>query len=110
MLLKKELFDGIGVEVNQLYASLNEEDDIHINGSVSNVGKGLKGNLLEIKANLCAENGEILYVLNTYSTMKFDLVRYDSFSMYCSSVSRFFDMDELHHVELYPRVKKEDAE
>lgn len=110
IVVKKELFNGIGVILDQLYASISDECDIYINGSVSGEVDCLKGNTLGIRANLCSENGEILYILRNYNTINFELVKYDAFSIYCSDVSRFFDISALHHVELYPHIKKEEKE
>lgn len=46
IVLQQELFNGIGVILDQLYASISDECDIYINGSVSGEVDCLKGNTL----------------------------------------------------------------
>lgn len=62
------------------------------------------------KTNLCDEEGRILFVNKSYSGISFEMVNYDAFSITCSDLTRFFDIDKLHHVEIYPNVRKASEE
>ena len=52
-------------------------------------------------ANLCNKDGAILYVLNGWKNYLLGNGVYNSFSLYCSTIGRFFDPAELDYVELY---------
>lgn len=106
LVIRQDLFNDIGVEVNQLYWEINKDNDFQLNGSVSSDGRKLEGYSLDLRANLCNEEGGIMFVDRSYCEISFELIKYAAFSMSCSDVSRFVDMDKLHHIELYPRVRK----
>lgn len=111
VVVKKDLFDGIGVKVEQLNCHINEENDFRLYGSITAEDARMDGYLLHVKANLCDEEGRVWYVLNDFSGISFEMVKYDTFSLYCADLKRFFDLDKLHHVEVYPKVgKKKDEE
>lgn len=103
--LSSELF-----KIDQLYGNLNEDYDIHVNGSIEMIGKDY-GNLEKVKvyANLCNKDGAILYVLNGWRNYQVGEGVYSSFSMYCSTVCRFFDPIELEYVEIYLSFNERDS-
>lgn len=68
------------------------------------------GYLLNMRVNLCDEEDRILFVDRSYSEINFELVNYDAFSISCSDLARFIDMDKLHHMEVYPHVRKDSKE
>ena len=96
--------DGVlgAFKIDQLYCVINEDYDIHINGSIEMIGKDY-GNIENVKvyANLCNIDGAILYVLNGWKNYSVGEGIYNSFSLYCSNVDRFFDIEEHEYVELY---------
>lgn len=95
--------------IGQLYGVLNKDYDIHINGSIEMTCKDY-GNLKKVKvyANLCNAEGEILYVLNSWKNYQVKEDSYYSFSLYCSTVDRFFDPAELEYVEIYLSFNEKD--
>lgn len=107
VVVKQELFDILGVKVGQLNCYINKDNDFRFCGSVSAEEQMPEGYTLFFKANLCGEEGRVLYVLKEYFGFDFELVNYDAFSMYCADLTRFFDIDMLHYVELYPKVTRE---
>lgn len=107
LIVKQELFDKIGVEIGQLHYELDKDNNFMLCGSVRSDNGKLAGCLLYLRANLCNEKGEILYIDKSYSGISLEMVNYDTFSMYCFNLSRFFDIEQLHHVEVYPNVRKE---
>ena len=108
IVLKKDLFENIGVEVSQLYCNINENSDVSINGScLLKDSKKLEKHALDIKANLCDEQGNILYVMDSRSNLKFTLTNYEVFTLFMVNASRLFDINELHHIQLHPSIKKE---
>jgi hypothetical protein len=96
--------------IDQMYGVLTEDNDIHVNGSVEMVGTDY-GNIKRIKvyANLCNKDGAILYVLNGWKNFPVSKGAYNSFSLYCSTVGRFFDPEELDYVELYLTFNEKDS-
>lgn len=96
--------------INQLYAVLNKDYDIHVNGSIEMTGKDY-GNLKTVKvyANLCNADGAILYILNSWKNYQVIEDAYYSFSLYCSTVDRFFVPDELEYVEIYLSFNERDS-
>lgn len=96
-------------KIDQLYGVLNEDYDIHVNGSIEMPGKDY-GNLKKVKvyANLCNKDGAILYILNGWKNYQVCEGAYNSFSMYCSTVGRFFDPRELEYVEVYLSFNEKD--
>ena len=96
--------DGISesFKLDQLYGVVNEDFDIHVNGSIEMIDKEYP-NLERVKvyANLCNKDGLILYILNNWNNYQINAGDYHSFSLYCSTVGRFFDSSELEYVELY---------
>ena len=97
------------LEFNQLYAVINEDNDIRINGSVD-VTSGISSNIrtVSVYANLCNKENEILYVLNSYFTTNVKDNNYFSFSISCLDVSRFIDLTEFSYAELYVLINKDD--
>lgn len=51
-----------------------------------------------------------MYVNKSYSEISFKMVNYDAFSISCSDLTRFFDIDKLHHIEIYQNARKESDE
>ena len=51
----------------------------------------------------------ILHVLNGWKNYLVDKGIYNSFSLYCSTVGRYFDPDELEYVELYLSFNEKDS-
>lgn len=90
------------VVFDQLYANINDNDDIHINGSISTKERenSYRGKI-RIYANLCNSDGKILYIFEAYRNFDISMDDYCSFSMYASSLSRFVEMDKTAYVELY---------
>lgn len=106
LIVKQDLFDKIGVTIGQLHYNIDKNNDFSLCGSVSSDSKKLEGYSLYLRANLCDEEGGILYVNKSYSGISFEMVNYDAFSITCSDLTRFFDIDKLHHIEIYPNVRK----
>ena len=52
----------------------------------------------------------ILHVLNGWKNYLVDKGIYNSFSLYCSTVGRYFDPDELEYVELYLSFNEKDSQ
>ena len=77
---------------------------------VSSDSEKLEGYSLYLRANPCDEKGGILFVNKSYSGISFEMVSYDAFSITCSESTRFFDIDKLHHIEIYPNVRKASEE
>ena len=104
--------DGISelFKIGQLYSALNEDYDIHVNGSIEMIGKDY-GNIKRVRvyANLCNRDGAILYVLNGWKNYPVREGGYNSFSLYCSTIGRFFDPDELKYIELYLNFNEENS-
>lgn len=96
-------------KIDQLYGVLTEDKDIHVNGSIEVLGKDY-GNIKRIKvyANLCNKDGEILYVLDGWKKYPVREGIYNSFSLYCSTIGRFCETDELDYVELYLSYNEKD--
>lgn len=73
-----------------------------MNGAISIVGKYFeKYKQVKVYANLCNEEGEILYILNCWKNYNIEVNGYFSFSMQCSTVDRFFNIEELVYAEIY---------
>ena len=106
LLVKQDLFDKIGVTIGQLHYNIDKNNDFSLCGSVSSDNEKLEGYLLYLRANLCDEEGGILFVNKSYSGIGFEMVNYDAFSISCSDFTRFFDIDKLYHIEIYPNVRK----
>ena len=89
------------LKIDQTYASING-DDIIINGAVKiSSEKPLDLKKAKVYSNLCKENGEILFVLNSFCNMDIQYNTYYSFSMTCSDISRFIDIKDLAFIEIY---------
>ena len=96
--------DGISEQfkIDQLYGVLSEDNDIHVNGSIEMVGNNYENiKRVRVYVNLCDKEGAILYVLNGWKNYPAVSGTYYSFSLYCSTIDRFFDVDELDYAELY---------
>jgi len=90
------------IRISQTYGVLNEDSDIHVNGAVTVIGENLGDyKKINVYANLCNKDGEILYILNGWKNHELGKNRYFSFSMYCSAVNRFFDIEEFSYAEIY---------
>ena len=60
--------------IEQAYGNINEDSDIHINGSITVVDNDLKKyKKVCIYVNLCDENGNVLYVLNNWKNVALDV-------------------------------------
>ena len=103
LIVKQDMFDSIGVVVEQLHCSM-DNDNLKLCGSVTSIGEKIRGDKLHIKMNLCNEEGEILFVDKTYNGMVLDKLSYDSFSIYCFGLSKHVDISALHHVEVFPCI------
>lgn len=89
---------------------INEETDVHVNGAINIVGADLrKFKKVKVYANLCNEAGEILYILNCWKNYSVEERGYFSFSMYCSTVNRFFDIEDLEYAEIYVVFNEKDG-
>ena len=110
LVVRNDLFEGIGVTIGQLHHHINKDHDFMLCGSVSTDKNEIDGFMLDLRVNLCNEKGEILFVNRSYSEVSFDKVKYDAFSISCSDISRFLDINELHHIEIYPHVRKVEKE
>lgn len=89
-------------KIDQMYGVLTKDNDIHVNGSVEVVGSDHENiKSIKVHANLCNRDGAILYVLNGWKNYLLGNGMYNSFSLYCSTIERFFDPAELDYVELY---------
>lgn len=98
------------IQISQTYGVINEDTDVHVNGAVAVIGKDL-GDYKKIKvyANLCNKEGEILYILNGWKNHKLEENGYFSFSMYCSTVNRFFGIEEFSYAEIYVVFNEKDS-
>lgn len=97
------------IRIEQAYGNINEDSDIHINGSITVVDNDLKKyKKVRIYVNLCNENGNVLYVLNNWKNVALDVNKYFSFSAYCASVNRFFDLSEFKYAEIYAMFNEKD--
>lgn len=110
LIVKQDLFDKIGVTIGQLHYNIDKNNDFSLCGSVSSDNEKLEGYSLYLRTNLCDEEGSILFVNKSYSGISFEMVNYDAFSITCSDLTRFFDIDKLHHIEIYPNVRRENDE
>lgn len=110
VVVKQDLFDDIGLKVARLNCHMNEENDFRLYGSITAKDARLDGYLLHVKANLCDEEGRVWYVLNDFSGISFEMVKYDTFSLYCADLKRFFDIDRLRYVEVYPKIGRKGEE
>ena len=110
IIVKQELFDNIGVTVEQLHYNIGKNYDFMLCGSVSSNNEKLDGYLLYLRANFCDEEGGILFIDKSYSQISFEMVNYDAFSLSCSNLTRFFEVEKLHHIEIYPNVRKDNEE
>ena len=90
------------LEIKQLYSALNEHNDIYVNGSI-NVLKGMPKDIKKVRpvANVCDEEGNILYVLDSFDNLNVKDNTYYSFSIDYVDISRYLDLEELSYVELY---------
>lgn len=105
LITKDELFKKVNINLGQLCSYLNAENDIYINGSVVLEGEWPKECVVTIKANLCDKDGNILYIVRDFNSINFKMLEYVTFSIYCANIDRFFDVEKLHYVELYPYIK-----
>lgn len=96
-------FDAIGVKIGQLSCTLSEEGDIRLSGSVR-VEQCLDEYVLHIKANIC-DKENILYVLEG-TGISFEYTKFDGFSIYYTNLGRFFGLDNLDHLDVYPKAVK----
>lgn len=90
------------IKFDQMYGIINEDSDVHVNGSISIVGKdNIAYKKARVHVNLCNKDGLILYVLNTYNNFHLKENEYFSFSVFCSTLNRYFDIKELAYAEVY---------
>lgn len=104
IIIKKELFDSIGVIVSEPNCCIHKENDIWIEGNVSINENKLGGRTFSVSANLCDEDNGILFDFREYPLISFKEKSTDFFILHCVDITRFFDIDLLHHIEIYPRV------
>lgn len=98
------------IKIGQTYGTINEETDVHVNGAINIVGADFrKIKKVKVYANLCNEAGEILYILNCWKNYSVEERGYFSFSMYCSTVNRFFDIEDLEYAEIYVVFNEKDG-
>lgn len=67
LIVKQDLFDKIGVTIGQLHYNIDKNNDFSLCGSVSSDNEKLEGYSLYLRANLCDEEGGILYINNGVS-------------------------------------------
>ena len=88
--------------MGQLYACINDEKDILVNGSITITDKEKEDvKSVTMHANICDKDGKILYVLDDCRNFKIMLNAYYSFSLYLADSSRFLNVEDLAYVELY---------
>ena len=105
----KEQYSDI-IKIGQTHGTINEETDVHVNGAINIVGSDLrKFKKVKVYANLCNEAGEILYILNCWKNYSVEERGYFSLSMYCSTVNRFFDIEDLEYAEIYVVFNEKDG-
>lgn len=110
LIFKQDLFDNIGVKVGQACCYINDDNDFRFYGSITAEDERLDDYLLYIKANFCDDEGRVWYVLDDFCGTDFEMVKYDTFSLYCADLKRFVDIEKLHYVEVYPKVVKKKEE
>ena len=64
---------------------------------------------IRVYANICNKEGAILYILNDWKNYTVSEGMYYSFSIYCSSIDRYINIDELEYVELYLGINEKDT-
>lgn len=101
VIIQKQVAETLNVEISDVSCWKNAENDIHIHGTVFVKKQPGKREKLVIKADLLDADGRVLYNLKDYSTESLCSV-FDSFSMYCASVDRFFDVNTMAAIRLYP--------
>ena len=92
------------LEIGQANCYLYENNDIRIFGSLNVNRSDCRGHrTAAVCANLCNEEGKIVFVFNVYHSTKYNLTTnaYYSFEHHCVDITRFFGLDELAYVELY---------
>lgn len=96
------------LKFDQLYATMDEEYDVHINGSIIVATKDLKEyKTAKVYSNLCSGEGAILHVIENYKNYQLYEDSYYSYSMFGRDMSRFFDIDELAYIEVYATFNEE---
>ena len=101
--IKNHICDKVGVVIDRVSCFIGKDKDIHVHGSISWETTG--ENLIGVKASLCNSKGQVLYELRNHSNIALDICGYNTFSMYCYNVSRFLDINQLTHVEVFPFIK-----
>lgn len=101
IIIQKQVAELLNVEISDSSCWKSEENDIHIHGTIFVKKKPGKGEKLVVKADLLDAEGRVLYNLKDYSAENLRSA-FDSFSMYCSSVNRFFDVHAIAAIRLYP--------
>lgn len=109
VVVKSDLFDELGLLVEQMTCVINKENDLKLCGSLTAGEKCLDDYLVNLKVNLCDEKGDVWFVAREYCGIDFEILKYDSFSVDYANIPRFMNLDKLHHVELFPNLvrKKE---
>ncbi len=110
--VKQELFNQIGIELDQLHWNIDKSNDFQLCGSMKYSGTALNadGYELRMKANFCDASGGILHIARDFRPYKsddFSVINYVVFDISSANVSRFFKKEELDHIELYPEIRKE---
>lgn len=97
-------------KIDQLYGVLTQDNDIHANGSVEVIGNDC-GDIktIRIYGNICNKDGAILHVLNGWKDYPVSKGMYKSFSLYCSTIERYFDPEEISYIELYLSFNEENS-
>ncbi|MBQ4284452.1 MAG: hypothetical protein IJB96_11065 [Lachnospira sp.] len=108
--IHNEMFNAVGMSIGQLHLSINQDNDIKLNGSLVLVSRAEADKVYNIKVNLCNADGEILYILRGYDNITFSFMRYRTFTVGCLDVSRFINLYELDHVEIYPHIVEKSSE
>ena len=99
-----------GIDIGQLYAVINGDNDIHVNGSITVKKEATDKQNIRIYANLLDKDEHILYVLSSYRSISLKKGSYKSFSMYCAKIERFLPMDELDCIEIYGVYNEKDCD
>ena len=66
--IKSKEYKGL-VKFDQLYAVINDEDELRVNGSVTVSDKSENLGYCKIYVNICRSDGAILFVLKDYECM-----------------------------------------
>lgn len=101
--VKEDVCKRIGLVIDQLNCYMRENQVIHIYGTVqlTDVSKFSSQDVINMKANLCDEEGKLLSIMVDTSKLYLKKTGYDSFEMICGYFPGV-DMSKLSYLEIYP--------